>query len=49
MMNFINAIPDSIGWTMVGVLGTLAVLLGGLLIRTVTQMVRERIEERKEL
>ena len=43
MMNFINAIPESTGWIMVGVLGTLVVLMGGLLIRTAVQMVRERM------
>lgn len=43
MMNFINSIPDHIGWIMVGVLGTLVVLMGGLLIRTVVDMVRERM------
>lgn len=48
MMNLINAIPDSTGWIMVGVLGTLVVLMGGLLLRTVVQMVRERMMDDEE-
>lgn len=47
MINFINSIPDHIGWIAVGVVGCLCVQMFGLLIRTVVDMVRDRIEERK--
>ena len=47
MMNFINSIPDHIGWIMVGAVGCLCVQMLGLIIRTVIDMVRDRIEERK--
>ena len=43
MMNLICAIPDHIGWMIVGAVGMLALEMCGLLIRTVVDMVRDRM------
>ena len=43
MMNLICAIPDHIGWMIVGAVGMLALEMVGLLIGTVVDMVRERM------
>lgn len=43
MMTLINAIPDHIGWMLVGAAGMLALEMLGLLIGTVVDMVRERM------
>lgn len=43
MMNLICAIPDHIGWMIVGAVGMLALEMFGLLIGTVVDMVRERM------
>lgn len=43
MMNLINAIPDHIGWMIVGAVGMLCLEMFGLLIGTVVDMVRERM------
>lgn len=43
MMTLINAIPDHIGWVLVGAVGMLALEMLGLLIGTVVDMVRERM------
>ena len=43
MMNLINAIPDRIGWMIVGAVGMLALEMVGLLIGTAVDMVRERM------
>jgi hypothetical protein len=43
MMNLINAIPEHIGWIIVGAVGMLALEMCGLLIGTVVDMIRERM------
>ena len=43
MMNLINAIPEHIGWMLVGAVGMLALEMVGLLIGTVVDMVRDRL------
>ena len=48
MMNLINAIPDHIGWVLVGAVGMLALEMLGLLIGTVVDMVRERMMDEEE-
>ena len=48
MMNLINAIPDHIGWMLVGAVGMLALEMLGLLIGTVVDMVRERMMDDEE-
>lgn len=48
MMNLINAIPDHIGWMIVGAVGMLALEMLGLLIGTVVDMVRERMMDEEE-
>ena len=48
MMNLINAIPDHIGWIIVGAMGMLALEMFGLLIRTVVDMVRDRMMDYDE-
>ena len=47
-MTLINAIPDHIGWVMVGAVGMLALEMLGLLIGTVVAMVRERMMDNEE-
>lgn len=42
-MNLINAIPEEIGWVIVGAVGMLALEMFGLLVGTVVDMVRERM------
>ena len=48
MMTLINAIPDHIGWVLVGAVGMLALEMCGLLIGTVVDMVRERMMDDDE-
>ena len=48
MMTLINAIPDHIGWVLVGAVGMLALEMCGLLIGTVVDMVRERMMDEEE-
>lgn len=48
MMNLINAIPDHIGWMIVGAVGMLALEMFGLLVGTVVDMVRERMMDDEE-
>ena len=48
MMNLICAIPDHIGWMIVGAVGMLALEMCGLLIGTVVDMVRERMMDDDE-
>ena len=43
MMNLINAIPENIGWIMVGAVGMLTFEMCALLIDTVVDMVRDRL------
>ena len=43
MMNLICAIPDHIGWMIVGAVGMLALEMFGLLIGTVVDMIRDRM------
>ena len=47
-MTLINAIPDHIGWMIVGAVGMLALEMLGLLIGTVVDMVRERMMNDEE-
>ena len=48
MMNLICAIPDHIGWMIVGAVGMLALEMFGLLVGTVVDMVRERMMDEEE-
>ncbi len=48
MMNLICAIPDNIGWMIVGAVGMLALEMLGLLAGTVVDMVRERMMDDEE-
>ena len=48
MMNLINAIPDHIGFIIVGAMGMLALEMLGLLIRTIVDMVRDRMMDYDE-
>ena len=48
MMTLINAIPDHIGWVLVGAIGMLALEMLGLLIGTVVDMIRERMMDDDE-
>ena len=48
MMTLINAIPDHIGWMIVGAVGMLALEMLGLLVGTVVDMVRERLQDEEE-
>lgn len=43
MINLINAIPENIGWIMVGAVGMFALEMFGLLVGTVVDMVRDRL------
>ena len=43
MMTLINAIPDHIGWVLVGAVGVLALEMCALLIATVIDMVYDRL------
>ena len=43
IMNLINAIPEHIGWIIVGAVGMLALEMLGLLIGTVVDMIRDRM------
>ena len=48
MMNLINAIPEHIGWMIVGAAGLLALEMLGLLIGTVVDMIRDRLQDDEE-
>ena len=49
MMTLISAIPDHIGWMIVGAVGMLALEMLGLLVGTVIDMVREwRMDDEEE-
>ena len=48
MMTLINAIPDYIGWMIVGAVGMLALEMFGLLIGTVVDMIRDRLQDEEE-
>ena len=48
MMNLICAIPEEIGWVIVGAVGMLALEMLGLLVGTVVDMVRERMMDDEE-
>ena len=43
IMNLINAIPEHIGWILVGAVGMLALEMCGLLIGTGVDMIRDRM------
>ena len=48
MMNLICAIPENIGWVIVGAVGMLTVEMCGLLIGTVVDMIRDRLMDDDE-
>lgn len=45
MMNFIYSIPENIGWVLVGMVACLCIEAFGLLIGTVIQAIKERMED----
>lgn len=47
-MNFINSIPENIGWVIVGAVGMVALEMLGLLIGTVVDMIRDRLADDEE-
>ena len=47
-MNLICAIPEHIGWIIVGAVGMLALEMCGLLIGTVVDMIRDRLMDDEE-
>lgn len=47
MLEMICAIPEHIGWVLVGAVGCLCVQMFGLLVGTCIQAIQERIEDRK--
>ena len=48
MLNFINSIPDSIGWAIVGSLMTLTAIMMVVLIKTFIQMWKDHRDEEEE-
>jgi hypothetical protein len=48
LMEMICAIPDHIGWVIVGAIGMLCVEMFGLLVGTVVQAIKERLEDDEE-
>ena len=48
MLNFINSIPDSIGWAIVGSLMTLTAIMMVTLIKTLIQMWKDHHDEEEE-
>lgn len=49
MMNFICSIPEHIGWIVVGVVLCLCIEMFGLLVGTVVQAIKERLEDEEEI
>ena len=47
-MNFINSIPENVGWVIVGAVGMVALEMLGLLIGTVVDMIRDRLADDEE-
>ena len=47
-MNLICAIPENVGWAIVGAVGMLALEMFGLLVGTVVDMVRDRLHDEEE-
>lgn len=45
MLEFICSIPDWFGWTLVGVVGLATLFMSGLVIKTIVQMVKDRMED----
>ena len=45
MMNFICAIPEEIGWAIVGFVACLCIMMAVKVAKTIVHAVRERIEE----
>ena len=43
MMNFINTIPENVGWVMVGATGMLCAIAFVILGKCIVQMIAERI------
>lgn len=48
IINFVNAIPDSIGWALVGCLFTLCVVMGVKLAKMFIQMWKDYHEDEEE-
>ena len=48
MLNFINSIPDSIGWAMVGSLMTITAIMMIALIKMFIQMWKDHHDEEEE-
>jgi hypothetical protein len=48
MLEMLCAIPDHIGWVIVGVVGCLCVEMFGLLVGTVINAIKERMEDDEE-
>ena len=48
MLNFINSIPDSIGWAIVGSLMTLTAIMMVALIKTFIQMWKDHHNDEEE-
>ena len=48
MMNLICAIPENIGWVIVGAVGMLTLEMCGLLIGTVVDMIHDRFMDDDE-
>ena len=49
MMNFINAIPENIGWVMVGAAWAFALVLTSIVARQVVQIIKDNREEKNEI
>ena len=47
-MNLICAIPENVGWAIVGAVGMLTLEMFGLLVGTVVDMVRDRLHDEEE-
>ena len=48
MLEFINAIPENIGWAMVGSAATVCAIMWGKLIALVVTAIKERLEDDEE-
>lgn len=48
MLNFINSIPDSIGWAIVGSLMTITAIMMVALIKTLIQMWKDHHDDEEE-
>lgn len=48
MLEFICSIPNWIGWTLVAILGLVTLFMFTLVIKTIIQMVKDRMEDEEE-